>query len=100
LFPSATKVTLAIDNPNRPAPQNAGQRASAQARGISLVFDLTGSLVGGTLAGGFVGWLIDRWLHDGFIFTLILGAVGFAFGVYTVTRSLRQSGGRGGSASQ
>ena len=45
-------------------------------------------LIGGMLVWGFVGWLVDRWLHTGGIATAIGVVLGAAGGVYLVVRRL------------
>ncbi len=45
-------------------------------------------LIAGMLLYGFVGWLIDRWLHTGGIATAIGAVVGAAGGVYLIVRRL------------
>ena len=45
-------------------------------------------LIGGILVWGFVGWLIDRWLHTGGITTAIGAVLGAAGGVYLIVRRL------------
>jgi ATP synthase protein I len=41
-------------------------------------------LISGILVWGFIGWLIDRWLHTGGIATAIGSMVGAAGGIYLV----------------
>ena len=45
-------------------------------------------LIGGMLVWGFIGWLVDQWLHTGGITTAIGVVVGAAGGVYLVVRRL------------
>ena len=45
-------------------------------------------LIAGMLIYGFVGWLIDRWLHTGGIATAIGAVIGAAGGVYLIVRRL------------
>lgn len=77
---------MATDDQNRSPRQTPGQRISGGVQTISTVFDLSLSLVGGTLAGGFMGWLLDRALHYQFVFTLILGFLGFGAGITIVVK--------------
>jgi ATP synthase protein I len=68
-----------------------GARASSIASSYTLAINLSATLVGSVLAGGGLGWLLDRWLHKDFVFTLIFGALGFAGGIASVIRTvLRQ----------
>jgi ATP synthase protein I len=43
-------------------------------------------IVGGVLAGGFGGWLLDRWLHTSPWLMIVLGSVGFAAGLRDVLK--------------
>lgn len=79
------------DPKNRPANDKAGQRVYQGVNAFSTVADLSVSLVGGTLVGGFLGWLLDRWMHRDFVFTLILGFIGFAIGISIVIRKFVQT---------
>jgi ATP synthase protein I len=45
-------------------------------------------LIGGMLVWGFIGWLVDRWLHTGGIATGIGVVLGAAGGVYLVVRRM------------
>jgi ATP synthase protein I len=45
-------------------------------------------LIAGMAVYGFVGWLIDRWLHTGGIATAIGAILGAAGGVYLIVRRL------------
>ena len=71
--------------------QDAGQNASALARG----FRLSTELVAGVLVGAFIGWALDKWLGIspwGMIVFLLLG---FAAGVLNVIRAAGVSSGPG-----
>lgn len=45
-------------------------------------------LVAAVVVGGFLGYLLDHWLHTKPVFLLILGGVGFFAGVRDVLRRL------------
>jgi ATP synthase protein I len=45
-------------------------------------------LIAGILVWGFVGWLIDRWLHTGGVATAIGAVIGAGGGVYLIARRL------------
>jgi F0F1-type ATP synthase assembly protein I len=57
----------------------------------ALAMELPFTIVGAVLLGGAVGYFLDHWLHTKLIFTLILGALGFAGGLKEVLRRLAQS---------
>ena len=52
-------------------------------------------LIGGMLVWGFIGWLVDRWLHTGGIATAIGAVLGAAGGIYLVVRRLGGMGRKG-----
>jgi ATP synthase protein I len=74
----------------RPAasPDNRDQNApSAGQSAIGLAFRLSAEFVAGVLAGGILGWLVDRWVGTapwGLIVCLILG---FAAGMLNLLRA-------------
>ena len=57
----------------------------------ALAMELPFTIVGAVLLGGVLGYFLDHWLHTKLIFTLILGALGFAGGLKEVLRRLAQS---------
>jgi len=57
----------------------------------ALAMELPFTIVGAVLLGGLLGYFLDHWLHTKLIFTLILGALGFAGGLKEVLRRLAQS---------
>jgi F0F1-type ATP synthase assembly protein I len=57
----------------------------------ALAMELPFTIVGAVLLGGVLGYFLDHWLHTRFIFTLILGVLGFAGGLKEVLRRLAQS---------
>jgi ATP synthase protein I len=59
---------------------------------LAMAMELPFIMIGGTLIGGVLGWLLDRWLHTGPVFMLILGFLGFAGGVWDVVRTLMRQG--------
>jgi F0F1-type ATP synthase assembly protein I len=57
----------------------------------ALAMELPFTIVGAALLGGVLGYFLDHWLHTKVIFTLVLGAVGFAGGLKEVLRRLAQN---------
>jgi F0F1-type ATP synthase assembly protein I len=57
----------------------------------ALAMELPFTIVGAVLLGGLLGYFLDHWLHTKLIFTLILGALGFAGGLKEVLRRLSQT---------
>jgi F0F1-type ATP synthase assembly protein I len=80
------------DTPNRSEPKSPevakAKKYSSQA---ALAMELPSTIVGAMLLGGALGYFLDHWLHTKLIFTLILGALGFAGGLKEVLRRLAQS---------
>jgi len=80
------------EGPNRREPKSPevakAKKYSSQA---ALAMELPFTIVGAVLLGGVLGHFLDRWLHTRLIFTMILGAVGFAGGLKEVLRRLAQS---------
>ncbi|CAN5133440.1 MAG: AtpZ/AtpI family protein [Pseudomonadota bacterium] len=58
-----------------------------------------GHLVGAPFAGGFLGWLIDKWFGTLPIFMLLFLFVGFGVGIRNVIRISKTSSGPGPGAS-
>ena len=54
--------------------------------GASSGWTALGYLVAGMAVWGFVGWLIDRWLHTGGIAIAVGLLLGTAGGVYLIAR--------------
>jgi ATP synthase protein I len=71
------------DSPSSPAPRKRPESASSQ---YATALELPIVLVSAIVVGGFLGYLLDRWLHTKPIFMLILGGVGFYVGVRDVLR--------------
>jgi ATP synthase protein I len=57
---------------------------------MALAMELPFLLVGSALAGGALGYLLDRWLHTKPWLMIVLGAIGFGVGVRDMLRRLRK----------
>ncbi len=79
----------------KPNPSDSRSPEIAKAKKYSsqaaLAMELPFTIVGAVLLGGVLGYFLDRWLHTKLIFTLVLGALGFAGGLKEVLRRLAQS---------
>jgi ATP synthase protein I len=79
------------------APNSSGPKSPEVAKAkkyssqAALAMELPFTIVGAVLLGGALGYFVDRWLHTRLIFTLVLGALGFAGGLKEVLRRLAQS---------
>ena len=58
------------------------------AGGTNRGYQALSYLIGGILVWGFVGWLIDRYVHTGGIATAIGVVIGAAGGVYLLVRRM------------
>ena len=64
------------------------KKAQEVTRQSTAALELPFTLVGAVLLGGVLGYFLDKWLHTGPWFLVILGAVGFYGGVREVLRRL------------
>jgi F0F1-type ATP synthase assembly protein I len=64
------------------------QKVKKYSTTTALALELPFTIVGAVLVGGALGYFVDHWLHTRWIFTLILGGLGFAGGVREVIRRL------------
>lgn len=67
-----------------------GKGPGSFARQLALATELPFVLAGGAVAGGFLGYLLDRWWHTKPLFMMVLGAVGFFAGLRDVLRRLQK----------
>lgn len=59
---------------------------SNAAKQFAIAMQIPFSLVVPVFAGGGIGYLLDKWLHTRFVFTLVLGLVGFGIGLREVLK--------------
>jgi len=64
------------------------QKVKKYASNTALAIELPFTIVGAVVFGGLIGYFVDHWLHTHFIFTFILGILGFAGGLKEVLRRL------------
>jgi len=64
------------------------QKVKKYASNTALAIELPFTIVGAVVFGGLIGYFLDHWLHTRFIFTFILGILGFAGGIKEVLRRL------------
>lgn len=57
-------------------------------KAIGMAASLPFDMVAPVLAGGGVGYLVDRWIHTAPLFMLLLGFAGFGLGIRNVLRRL------------
>ena len=71
-----------------PAPR---KRPTAFVNQLALAMELPFIMIGATLIGGGLGWLLDRRLHTSPALTLVLGALGFAGGLWDILKRLTRA---------
>jgi ATP synthase protein I len=78
------------EDPNDSAKMTPAQQ---EARDLTLktglAMELPFTLVGAIVLGGFLGYLLDRWLHTRPWLTVVVGGFGFVGGVVEVVRRFR-----------
>jgi F0F1-type ATP synthase assembly protein I len=80
------------ETPKSSEPKSPGiEKAKKYSSQTALAMELPFTIVGAVLLGGILGYFLDHWLHTKLIFTLLLGALGFAGGLKEVLRRLAQS---------
>ena len=72
-----------------PPPKN----RSGFGRQAALAMELPFLIAGGAIAGGFIGYLLDKYLHTTPYLMLLIGAVGFAAGLRDLLRRLDKQDG-------
>jgi len=82
--------------PSEPTPI-AAQKVVRYSRQAALGMELPFTLVGTVVFGGFIGYLLDKWLHTGPWLMAVFGAIGFVGGVREVIRRLSVEGNGNGS---
>jgi F0F1-type ATP synthase assembly protein I len=73
--------------PENPPPR---KNPGAAARQLALAMELPFLLVGGALVGGFLGHLLDHWLHTKPFLMLLVGAAGFGVGLWDMLKRLQK----------
>jgi F0F1-type ATP synthase assembly protein I len=63
-----------------------GKNFSSVAKQVAIAMQIPFSLVVPVFVGGGIGFLLDKWLHTKFVFTLVLGLVGFGIGLREVLK--------------
>jgi F0F1-type ATP synthase assembly protein I len=83
---------MAVDEtPNNEPKSPEMVKAKKYSSQAALAMELPFTIVGAVLLGGLLGYFLDHWLHTKMIFTLVLGALGFAGGLKEVLRRLAES---------
>lgn len=74
------------------AENNKGEAGDKRAKDFgnqtALAMELPFTMVGAVVFGGFIGYLLDKWLHTAPWLLLVFGGLGFFAGVREVIRRL------------
>ena len=77
---------MAGERPRSPSDPPSRPRPFGFLRQLALAFELPVIPVAGILAGGGLGYFLDRWAGTKPVFTMILGAAGVAAGIAEMIR--------------
>jgi len=77
---------------NSESPSPVAEKAKDVSNQAAIAMELPFVLVAAVVVGGFLGYLLDHWLHTKPVFLLVLGGIGFYAGVRDVLRRLAGSG--------
>jgi F0F1-type ATP synthase assembly protein I len=75
------------------------QKAMKYTKQAALAMELPFTMVGTVVVGGFIGYLLDKWLHISPWLMVVFGAVGFIGGVREVIRRVHLGESGNGSKS-
>jgi len=73
---------------NSESPSLVKEKVKDVSNQATMAMELPFVLVSAVVVGGFLGFLLDRWLHTKPVFLLIFGGIGFVAGVRDVLRRL------------
>lgn len=79
---------MATEEQGPPSPPSPRKRPAETARQLSDVMELPFLLVACVAIGGGAGYYLDKRIHTSPLFTLILGLLGFAAGMFQLVRRL------------
>ena len=79
-----------------PKPTAGHQSPNGMAQAMSLGFRVMSEFVAAVVVGGFIGWMIDRWLGISPAALIVFLALGTAAGFWSVYRLAMQPTGPGG----
>lgn len=79
---------MAADNRDSDSQGSPSGGSGGFLRQLGNAMDLPFVLVGAVIVGAGIGYFVDRRFSTSPVFTLILGAAGFAAGIYEVIRRL------------
>lgn len=74
--------------------QQPGRGASDWMRQLAVALDLPFLLIGAVMGGGFIGYVLDQWLHTEPWLMLVLGGLGFFAGLRAVLQTIARGGGK------
>jgi ATP synthase protein I len=83
---------LATEKPSPPPSKPGDNQGQEWRRQSATATELPFVLVLAMLAGGGIGYLLDRWLHTKPWLMLVFGVIGFGTGIRDVLRRVMKSG--------
>lgn len=99
-----SKLSSALDTQRREAQErksahSADMPGGETGKALSLGLRVLSEFVAGIIAGGAIGWLLDKWFSTSPVFLLIFGVLGTITGFWNVYRiAARPTVGRDGSS--
>jgi F0F1-type ATP synthase assembly protein I len=72
-------------------PSDPRKRPTGFVNQLALAMELPFIMIGSTLIGGGIGWLLDRQFHTSPGLTLLFGALGFAGGIWDILKRLSRA---------
>jgi len=77
------------NNPNKTdSGSSSGQKGTGANAQFAMAMELPIIFVAAVVIGGGLGYFIDHWLHTKFVFTFVLGGLGFVAGLREILRRL------------
>jgi ATP synthase protein I len=78
-------------NGGRAAPKGpTAEETAARSRAMGIAFRIATDMVAGVAVGGFLGWVLDRWLGTAPILLIVFLLLGIAAGLRNSVRAARQ----------
>jgi ATP synthase protein I len=71
---------------NSDSPKPAPQKVQTSSNQLAMAMELPFTFVGAVALGGFIGYLLDKWLHTGPWLMIVFGCFGFAGGILEIAR--------------
>jgi F0F1-type ATP synthase assembly protein I len=80
---------MADDRNNAPKLSKSEKVIRDMTRQSALAMEIPFTIVGAIVLAGFLGYLVDKWLHTSPWLTIVGGALGFASSLFDIARRYR-----------